>query len=232
MNTGMRRGIALLLMYMLSLYIMSATLEYCCAADTLTQSQELLMGQTLISASQIFELGFFCPGNSSKTYVGIWYKNISIEKVVWVANRENPLTVTDTAASLIMGSDGNLKIQDGRQNIAWSTNVSFHTNSTYAVLSDNGDFCLYDSLSGSILWASFDNPGDTLIPTMTLGMKTNQLDKQKRLLSSWQSDEDPSQGKFIVGLSSDKPPQAFIWEDLKPYWRSGPWDGGGMAGSS
>ncbi|KAA8515416.1 hypothetical protein F0562_018973 [Nyssa sinensis] len=122
------------------------------------------LGQTLISAGQIFELGFFSPGNSSKQYVGIWYKNISVSKV-WVANRENPLTVMGPASCLTIGSNGNLKLVDGKQNTVWSTNVSVQSNNSIAVLSDNG---------------------------MKIGLNTKT--GEKLFLSSWQTQDDPLTG--------------------------------------
>ncbi|CAL5344810.1 unnamed protein product [Camellia sinensis] len=106
--------------------------QYFTATDTLTQSQPISAGQTLISSGLIFELGFFIPINSSKQYVGIWQTNIPIHdrKVVWVANRENPLTVTATnsaSSSLTIGKDGNLRLLDGMNNTVWFTNVSVHS---------------------------------------------------------------------------------------------------------
>ncbi|GKB58678.1 G-type lectin S-receptor-like serine/threonine-protein kinase isoform X1, partial [Tanacetum coccineum] len=100
-------------------------LFYCCtllfvlttsssAVDTLFSNQTLKDGDTIVSAGEIFELGFFSPVNSSLRYVGIWYKKISTGTVVWVANREVPLVdPTDT---------GNLVIRDEISgNITWQS---------------------------------------------------------------------------------------------------------------
>ncbi|CAN1769995.1 G-type lectin S-receptor-like serine/threonine-protein kinase At4g27290, partial [Linum perenne] len=43
------------------------------------------------SAGSRFELGFFKLGNSSNYYLGIWYHQLSIRTVVWIANRESHL---------------------------------------------------------------------------------------------------------------------------------------------
>ncbi|CAL5411064.1 unnamed protein product [Camellia sinensis] len=189
--------------------------QLCSATDTLTQSQLISAGQTLISSGQIFELGFFIPSNSSKQYVGIWHKNIPIHdrKVIWVANRENPLTVTatnSTSSSLTIGKDGNLRLLDGMNNTVWFTNISVHSNDLIAVLSDSGDLTLKDSVSGLILWESFNHPYASV--------------------SSWLTKDDPSPGEYVGGLSLDTPPQVFIWNGSKPYWRSGPWDGSKFIG--
>uniref|UniRef100_A0A7N2LK54 Bulb-type lectin domain-containing protein n=1 Tax=Quercus lobata TaxID=97700 RepID=A0A7N2LK54_QUELO len=61
------------------------------ATDSITQSQTVNEGRTLVSAGGSFELGFFSPGNSTNRYLGIWYKNIPVTTVVWVANRSIPI---------------------------------------------------------------------------------------------------------------------------------------------
>ena len=68
--------------------------KYCYAIYNITLSQALYEGQTLISPSQIFELGFFSPdATSRKQYVGIWYYNQTPQgNVVWIANREHPFS--------------------------------------------------------------------------------------------------------------------------------------------
>ncbi|KAL6198040.1 hypothetical protein ACLB2K_027832 [Fragaria x ananassa] len=200
--------------------------------DEITPSQPLAQGQTLISPGHIFELGFFSPSNSANKYVGIWHKDISPRKVVWVANREQPLAVADTLASLTVSSNGNLRLVDGKHKSIWSTNItslvsSSNTSSVAAVLKDNGNFVVNDPL-GAELWQSFDHPCDTVLPNTVL-----RYDKSGKgnFLSSWKADNDPSPGKFLLGLAPQTPSQVFIWinngsndSHSIPYWRSGPWD--------
>ncbi|MCD9642918.1 hypothetical protein HAX54_029967 [Datura stramonium] len=38
------------------------------------------------------------------------------------------------------------------------------------------------------------------------------------------SPDDPSVGSFSAGIQLQYIPQAFIWNNTAPYWRSGPWD--------
>lgn len=193
------------------------------ANETLTQSQPLLVGQSLISPGEIFELGFFVPGNSSKRYVGIWHKIIPANRIVWVANRENALSANDSASRLIIGRDGNLKLMNGKQKIFWSTNVTVPSNSTVALVNDKGELILKDNFSGLVLWESFNSPADTFLPNMMLGY--NFRTGEKRFLRSWKTDTDPAPGEFVVGLFEESPPQIFTWNGSKPYWRGGPWDG-------
>ena len=196
---------------------------YCDEIYNITSSQALSQGQTLVSLSQIFELGFFTPNNSANQYVGIWYRGISPRTVVWVANRGNSVTES-AAASLMIGSNGNLELVDSNNNsVIWSTNVRVRSNSSIAVLSDKGNLLLNDGVSGENLWQSFNHPADTFLPGSVLGF--NVKTGESYVLTSWKSESDPSPGNFTFGLSKQSPPQVFIWiNGLKPYWRSGPWD--------
>ncbi|GMN50958.1 hypothetical protein TIFTF001_020114 [Ficus carica] len=198
--------------------------QYCFAVYNITQSQAFSVEKTLISPSNIFELGFFSPKNSGNVrYVGIWYKGISPQTVVWVANRENPLTSKESWASLKIGNNGNLELVDGNRSSVWSTNVHVPSNSSVAFLSDDGNFILEDGTSGEKLWQSFDHPGDTFIPGMVLGY--NAKTGQSSVLTSWKSDSDPSPGNFTVGVSSkSRPAQVFVWSGSSPCVRTGPWN--------
>ncbi|KAF3451604.1 hypothetical protein FNV43_RR07699 [Rhamnella rubrinervis] len=199
-------------------------LNYCHAISNITQSQALYPGQTIVSPSQTFELGFFSPNNSQYQFVGIWYKKIYSQKVVvWVANRENYLSVTDSHASLVIGSNGDLNLVDGRKRSVWSTNIGVPSNNSVAELSDNGNFILKDGITGEILWRSFDHPANTLLPGSVLGF--NVKTGEKTMLTSWKSESNPSLGQFTAGLSPQTPPEAFVWINGSiPHWRSGPWD--------
>ena len=101
----------------------------CISLDTITPDQPLKDGQLLLSNQKTFALGFFNPGNSSYRYVGIWYKQITEQTVVWVANINNPLN--DTSGVLSINGKGNLELHTQNQTIPlWSTNVSFSVSST------------------------------------------------------------------------------------------------------
>ncbi|KAK6932456.1 PAN/Apple domain [Dillenia turbinata] len=191
--------------------------------DVITQTQNLFEGETLVSSNEIFELGFFRPNGSTNQYIGIWYKNVSERKIVWVANRDNPVAVSNFSASLSIGEDGNLKILDGKQRIIWSTHVDIGIRKTVALLLDNGNFVLKDNDSGVRLWESFNFPGNTLIADMVLSV--NSKTGERKSLTSWKSEDDPSLGEFTNALVPQMPPQCFVWKGLKPYWRSGEWNG-------
>lgn len=197
----------------------------CLATRNITSSQVLSQGQTLASPSQTFVLGFFSPSNNSgNQYVGIWYKQISPRRVVWVANRENPLAVTDSSASLTIDSNGNLNLVDGKNKSFWSTDIRVTLNTSVAVLLDDGNLVLRkDNISEEFLWQSFDHLGDTLLPISELNV--NVKTGERSVLTSWKGETDPSLGNFRAEIAPLTPPEAFIWiNGSTPHWRSGPWD--------
>ncbi|XP_040361691.1 G-type lectin S-receptor-like serine/threonine-protein kinase SD1-29 [Rosa chinensis] len=194
-------------------------LKYGAEVYNITPSHPLAEGQTLVSPGQIFEMGFFSPNSSANKYLGLWHKNISPHKYVWVANRDNPLPATDTLATLRISSNGNLELMDGKQSSVWSANIS---NCSSAVLFDNGNFVVKDVM-GADLWESFNNPSDTLLPSMLMGY--NSGSGKRNFLTSWKRENDPSPGIFLIGLSTKFLAQAYIWiNGSTPHWRSGPWD--------
>ncbi|KAI4313831.1 hypothetical protein L6164_026780 [Bauhinia variegata] len=209
------------------LFLHLSPLQHCTLVYNITPSQPLSPSQFLTSSpGEVFELGFFSPTNSKHRYVGIWYKKIFPTRIVWVANRENPLEATDSLANLRISLNGNLELQNGEQKIVWSSNISVMSNSTkIASLSDTGNLILRDGFQGETLWQSFDHLGDTFVPSTVVGFNVETGEKFK--LVSWKNENDPSPGDFFVEIAPQRPPQAFIRSSngLKPpHWRSGPWD--------
>ncbi|KAL2524568.1 G-type lectin S-receptor-like serine/threonine-protein kinase [Abeliophyllum distichum] len=194
-------------------------------ADSITANQSLYGNQTIISAGETFELGFFSPGNSSKYYVGIWYKKVSPKTVVWVANREKPISDMNSAELKIL--DGNLVLMDKSQVSFWSTNVNSTTsNSVVATLGDNGNLVLRDGSepkSSEGFWQSFDNPTDTYLPGGKISY--NKLTKKKTLFISWINSEDPAPGLFSTELDQNRRQYITMWNRTEEYWASGPWNG-------
>ncbi|CAI9090359.1 OLC1v1025122C1 [Oldenlandia corymbosa var. corymbosa] len=198
-------------------------------ADSISGNQSLSGDQTLISKDGNFELGFFSPGkNSSRFYIGIWYKKVSEPTVVWVANRVAPVKDKYSSSLTIQGS--NLVILDESQKSIWSTNVSA-TNSgpVVAVLRDDGNLVLTDgssilSNSSSIppIWQSFDNPTDTWLPGGKLAY--NKVTKKLQILTSWKNSEDPAPGLFSLELDAIDNQYVIKWNRSQQYWVSGAWD--------
>ncbi|XP_010439485.1 PREDICTED: receptor-like serine/threonine-protein kinase SD1-8 isoform X1 [Camelina sativa] len=190
-----------------------------------TESVTISSNKTIVSPGDVFELGFFKPGSSSRWYLGIWYKTISKRTYVWVANRDNPLS---SSVGTLKISDNNLVVLDQSETPVWSTNLTGGSvrSPVVAELLDNGNFVLRDSNSNNLdeyLWQSFDFPTDTLLPEMKLGwdLKTGF----SRFIRSWKNSDDPSSGDYSFKLETGGFPEIFLWNRESRVYRSGPWNG-------
>ncbi|ONM37299.1 G-type lectin S-receptor-like serine/threonine-protein kinase CES101 [Zea mays] len=206
---------------LVNLLILSVIASRCLSAPTerlgsIFQNQSILDGQTLVSMSRIFVLGFFSPGASSKRYVGIWHNDVSERRVVWVANRNDPLQ--DTSGILKFDNSSNLIVLDGRGNsftVAYGRGVQ----DVEAAMLDNGNFILRSITNqAKIIWQSFDSPTDTWFPgiNITLGAK---------LLTSWKSYDDPAVGDYSFGPGITNASQLIIWWKGIQFWTSLRWNG-------
>ncbi|GLT83111.1 hypothetical protein SLE2022_014200 [Rubroshorea leprosula] len=188
--------------------------------DSLTATNFVTGNQTLVSAGDVFELGFFNSGDSDNWYVGIWYKNIPTRTYVWIANRDSPLSNSSGVFKVV---DQNIVLLDQNQSQVWSSNIT-EGNNNVAELLDSGNLVLRDAGDpNNYLWQSFDFPTDTLLPDMKLGWNlTTGLD---RYLTSWRSLQDPSSGDFSFKLNYQGFPEIFLWNKQQIRYRSGPWNG-------
>ncbi|KAJ0733731.1 putative protein kinase RLK-Pelle-DLSV family [Helianthus annuus] len=213
----------------------STTCSQCDAAGTISASQTVRYNETIVSPQETFELGFFSPGNSTNHYVGIWYKKISIKTVVWVANRNAPLS--DATGELTLTLQGVLILRDTTMGtIVWSSENSSTTSVMNPIgqLLDTGNFIIYeegdDHNQEDPIWQSFDFLTDTLLPGMKNGK--NLVTGIERYYTSWKSEDDPAAGDFSVRLDSRGYPELLILRDGKEIeFRSGPWNGLRFSGS-
>lgn len=221
--------------------LLSFSLQYSSASDTLTQSHPLLDDEksTLVSKDGTFELGFFTPGSSTNRYLGIWYKNIPDRTVVWVANREKLLkndTNSNTTSSLSITPEGQLQLVLRTQNdtaIIWSANQtskgsdSVSNPSVVAQLLDSGNLVLRnqedENNPDKYRWESFDYPSDTFLPGMKIGWDLKR--GIERRLRAWKSWDDPSYGELSWGMVLGVTPELVMWKGEQEYYRSGPWNG-------
>ncbi|KAG5224931.1 G-type lectin S-receptor serine/threonine-protein kinase [Salix suchowensis] len=190
----------------LFLLLSSWTQFLCMAGDNMTSSTPLRdeKGDTLVSAGERFELGFFTPHdrNDGKKYLGIWYYRYMPRTVVWVANRENP--VDNSTGVFSLGKDGNLQLMDASGASYWSTRMN----------SSSVSFILIQEVANSsaILWQSFANPTDTFLPGMKLDMNMT--------LTSWKSPFDPAPGDFKFQLDGRENQYIIMRNGSIPYWKS------------
>lgn len=203
-----------LFLILLYLFPIAASLQ------TLSANQPLRDNETLVSARDVFELGLF--QGSSGWYLGIWYKNMK-DTVVWVANRDTPLS--KPSATLKIGDQGNLVLLDPAGSITWSSNQTQATNPVVQLL-DSGNLVLKEengSNPETFLWQSFDYPTNTLLPGMKLGWDlTTGLERH---ITAWKSVDDPSTGDFSFKLDYHGFPEVFLRNKQVIKYRSGPWNG-------
>ncbi|CAA3033547.1 G-type lectin S-receptor-like serine threonine-kinase At4g27290 isoform X1 [Olea europaea subsp. europaea] len=212
----------------LFILLFSSLLEFCTAIDTLTSNATITNGETLVSSGKSFELGFFSPSNSSKWYIGIWYKKFP-EIVVWVANRETPLW--NSSGVLTISPDGDLILLNGIRGVSWSSNSSGRVQGSVAQLLESGNLVLRrkDDNSERYLWQSFDFPSDTLLPGMKIGW--NLSANVNRYLTAWKYDTDPSPGDITYRIDNLGMPQFVLRKGSKKLFRTGPWNGIRFSGS-
>ncbi|WOG98734.1 hypothetical protein DCAR_0418079 [Daucus carota subsp. sativus] len=187
--------------------------------------QTLSGNKTIVSKEGTFELGFFTPGKSRNYYIGIWYKDFANKTVVWVANRNHPIS-NPFHSELKLFPNGNLALLNEARIQIWSSNSTAKKhNSTLAILLDNGNFVTRDSQeSANIIWQSFDYPTDTWLPG---GGKIgyNKLKKENIYLSSWRNAEDPAPGLFSFEVETNGTAHMLLYNRTKRYWYSGEWTG-------
>ncbi|KAL3821550.1 hypothetical protein ACJIZ3_007455 [Penstemon smallii] len=215
--------------YHISLLLLMASLfsshRVSSAIDTISTTQILKDGETIISNGGRFELGFFSPGNSRNQYVGLWYKTVTVRTVIWVANREIPLTNTSGLLKVI--EPGLLVLQDEANVTIWSTHTpNFTARTPVAQLLDSGNFVVKDANddnSDNFIWESFNYPTDTLLPGMKLGW--NFVTNLEVYLSSWKSNDDPAPGDYTYHCDPSGYPQNVLRKGGVEQYRTGPWNG-------
>jgi hypothetical protein len=189
---------------------------------TIAPNQSMQYGDTLVSAAERYEAGFFNFGDPQRQYFGIWYKNISPRTIVWVANRNTP--VHNSTEMLKLTDQGSLVILDGSKGIIWSSNSSRTVVKSVVQLLDSGNLVLKDANnSRDFLWESFDYPGNTFLAGMKL--KSNLVTGPYRYLTSWKDPQDPAEGECSYKIDMHGFPQLVTEKGSKVLYRGGSWNG-------
>ncbi|KAK4420701.1 G-type lectin S-receptor-like serine/threonine-protein kinase [Sesamum alatum] len=207
-------------------------LKFSNGADTLFPNQTIVYGQTLISQSRIFELGFFSPGASTNSFLGVWYRNTP-DVVCWVANRNNPIRDPE-GVFLAVARNGTLVISRAGT-VIWSASSSGRVASNPILrLLDTGNLVVDEadesSSQESYIWQSFDYPGDTRLPGMN--MVDNPETGEEKYLTSWRNSDDPFPGNFTYRIENQGLSEMVIFQGTTKRYRSGPWNGLGFTGVS
>ncbi|CAN6197539.1 unnamed protein product [Urochloa humidicola] len=190
------------------------------SGSTLTQSVTLSGNQTLASPSDAFRLGLFPASNRSRWFLGIWF-TVSPDTVVWVANRDRPLSTSSAAVEV--NATGGLVLRDGSTNdTVWSSSNSSGAGAA-AELRDTGNLVLTDRATGAVVWQSFEHPCNTFLPEMRVGR--NVRTGAEWSLSSWRAADDPSPGAFRYVMAATAAPELHVWSGGRKTYRTGPWNG-------
>lgn len=207
--------------YVLYIFLLLFSFSICYLRDSITLNESIRDSQneTLVSAGERFQLGFFNPERSKKRYLGIWYYKIVPQTVVWIANRNHPLEKTNGVFSIT--KDGELGLTgESSETIFRSPNVGGRPAMKWKLtLMDSGNLVFSEEehqgnvSESKILWQSFDNPTDTFVP----GMKMTVSIK----LTSWKSKDDPAEGNFTFLLDPERDNQYIIEKgSYVQYWKS------------
>ncbi|TKY71181.1 G-type lectin S-receptor serine/threonine-protein kinase RLK1 [Spatholobus suberectus] len=160
------------------------------------------------SSSGDYAFGFYLLV-SGRYLVGIWFDRIPQKTLVWSANRDNPVEIGSTI-NLTQSGQFVLQPVNGAPFIIYNG-----TNTTSAVMQDDGNFVLWNSLP-TIIWQSFDSPTDTLLLDQTLKMG-------QKLFSNANGSVDYSTGKYSLEIQQSDGNillKAYQFTDAA-YWSTG-----------
>lgn len=121
-----------------------------------------------VSPSKHFAFGFqeIEPGNF---LLAIWFDQIPEKTITWSANRDHP---APCGSKVELTTDRGLVLTDPSGRHIWKSKLPTGNSIgriSYAAMLDTGNLVLVSQAS-AILWQSFDEPTDTLLPTQRLSL--------------------------------------------------------------
>nr|GMD99205.1 G-type lectin S-receptor-like serine/threonine-protein kinase At1g67520 [Ipomoea batatas] len=168
--------------------------------DPLESKAKLQTDNPILLRVWTFTLGFFTPEGTNRTYLAIRFTVSTWSKPVWIGNRDTPFPANSSAQLLIDGSGRLILAYDEQQGTPYRISSKKTSRNVAATLQDSGNFVLRernaDGSFGRELWSSFDNPTDTLLPGMKLGVDHRR--GKNWTLTSWRRDDSPAAGAFSL----------------------------------
>ncbi|MQM16121.1 hypothetical protein Taro_049074 [Colocasia esculenta] len=207
--------------WLLHLTIVSTLLSLSAAKDNIAHGDLVRDAESLISADGRFRLGFFTPGNSKSRYLGIWFNTVSVQTIIWVANRDRP--ISGPTGMLSISGNGSLVLADASGTVYWSTGAAMGVANPVARLLNTSNFVVTGASGGDYAWQSFDHPTDSVLPRMKLGW--DRSSGRNRNFTPWKSSDDPAPGEYSMAMDVHGDPQIFIMRRTTRIWRSGRWMG-------
>ncbi|KAF3943245.1 hypothetical protein CMV_030175 [Castanea mollissima] len=140
---------------------------------------------TWTSPSGDFSFGFRrLPGQQDLFLLAIWFAKIPDETIVWSANGRHP---AERESKVELNTTGQLELKTPGELELWRSNNSENPQVSNGAMLDTGNFVII-SKNSSIIWNSFDEPTNTMIPTQVLGFGSS--------LFSTMSEKSYGVGKF------------------------------------
>ncbi|KAF2287783.1 hypothetical protein GH714_002708 [Hevea brasiliensis] len=157
-----------------------------------------------VSSNGDFAIGFFNRADEPNHYsVGIHFNSESIpvseQTVVWVAGAE--ITVGNKSY-FQLSQTGELVLVDSLKGVTVWTSKTSQSAVVSALLRDDGNLVLLDKM-GTVVWQSFDNPSDTLLPGQNLSAHKTLRAASKNSVSSYYSLYMNASGQLQLKWESD-----------------------------
>ncbi|KAJ8770849.1 hypothetical protein K2173_021764 [Erythroxylum novogranatense] len=179
-------------------------LPSCSVAQTVQEGNSLTAAEnsSWISPSGEFAFGFYQLESNKDLYLlAIWYAKIPQRTIVWYAKIPqrtivwyvNEGILAPKQSKVELNSSQGLVLTDDRGNLLWTSPIKSGVVASGS-MRDSGNFVLQDS-SSDMLWESFKDPADTILPGQVLD--------RGMILSSRQSETNFSKGRFQLQLQED-----------------------------
>ncbi|KAC0969629.1 hypothetical protein FH972_027132 [Carpinus fangiana] len=148
---------------------------------------------TWTSPSGDFAFGFRrLPGEQEQFLLAIWFAKLPEETIVWFANRDYPWVERESKVELTTA--GHLVFSSPSGMEYWRSNYTENPGVSHGAMLDAGNFVI-TSRDSSIIWDSFNEPTDTILPTQVLGFGN-------KLFSSL-SEDNYQRGKFQLRFTEN-----------------------------
>ncbi|KAM4082230.1 hypothetical protein ACJW30_11G155700 [Castanea mollissima] len=132
---------------------------------------------TWTSPSGDFSFGFRrSPDQQDHFLLAIWFAKIPDETIVWSANGRFP---AERGSKVELNTAGQLVLKAPSGWVLWSSNNRENLRVSNGAMLDTGNFVLI-STNSSIIWNSFDEPTNTMLPTQVLGIRSSLFSTMSR----------------------------------------------------